>query len=196
MPTELSQETIRTNARAYYTEHVEGNAEIHGEESRMLREYPERFANGSWQIDRELENVFEWKLHSSRPWIADRIVEKNSTREIRDAIDAATAADSAAEALRYLTSLSWIGPAVGSTVLTFIDPSTYTVIDQRAIATLEACGYELRVGSAPSANDYVVSYLPLCRRLLQDYSVSEIEPADGVPPLRVLDRALWMLGAD
>jgi hypothetical protein len=162
----------------------------------MLREYPERFANGSWQIDRELENVFEWKLHSSRPWIADRIVEENSTREIRDAVDAATAADSAAEALSHLTSLSWIGPAVGSTVLTFIDPSRYTVIDQRAIATLEACGYELRVGSAPSANDYIVSYLPLCRRLLQDYSVSEIEPVDEVPPLRVLDRALWMLGAD
>jgi hypothetical protein len=196
MPTELSQETIRKNARAYYTVHVEHNDEIHGEESRMLREYPKRFPDGSWQIECELENVFEWKLHSSRPWIADRIVEENSREELREAVDNAVTANSASEAMDHLTRRSWIGPAVVSTVLTFIDPAKFTVIDRRAIATLDDYGYELSVGSAPSANDYVVSYLPLCRRLLEDCSVSEIEPADGVPPLRALDRALWMLGSD
>jgi hypothetical protein len=196
MPTELSQDTIRWNARAYYREHVEGNDEIHGEESRMLREYPERFADGSWQIERELETVFEWKLHNSRPWIADRIVEENARDELREAVDDAVTANPAGEAMSHLTHRSWIGPAVGSTLLTFIDPARYTVIDQRAICTLEACGYDLSIGSAPSANDYVVSYLPLCRQLLDEYSVSEIETPAGVPPLRVLDRSLWMLGAD
>jgi hypothetical protein len=196
MPTELSQERIRKNAEAYYTVHVEGNDEIHGEESRMLRAYPERFADGSWRIERELENVFEWKLHSSRPWIGDRIVEENSRQELREAVDNAVTAESAGEAVDHLTRRSWIGPAVASTVLTFVDPSRYTVIDQRAIATLESTGYELDCGASPSVADYVDSYLPRCRELLEDYSVREIEPEDDVPALRVLDRALWMLGSD
>jgi hypothetical protein len=195
MPTKLSHETVRENARAYYTEHVEDNDEIHGEESRMLSEHPERFASGDWQIDRELANVFEWKLASSRPWIADRIVDENSTAEIRDAVNNATTAASAGEAMSHLTRRSWIGPAVASTVLTFVDPAQYTVIDRPAINTLESNGYELDCGTSPSIGDYVASYLPLCRELIDEFSVPEIETQDDIPALRVLDRALWMLGS-
>lgn len=91
-----------------------------------------------------------------------------------------------------LRSMSGVGTPMASAILTVFDPSTFTVIDRRAVATLAQLDYRA-LGMPrpdwldrpqPTTSSWVYrEYVFLCRSISRELGVE----------LRDLDRALWAL---
>lgn len=118
-----------------------------------------------------LEEIVSWKSKRRKALIA-----QNSDAEIEDALSLALSAKEPRNALAVLMGLCGVALPMASTILTAVYPDTYTIIDYRAMEALgepDADYYKL--------NMYLQNYLPTCRRLSSEASVS----------LRTLDKALW-----
>jgi hypothetical protein len=117
-----------------------------------------------------LLTIFEWKTGGR----GRSRLKKNSDQEIADALKLATIAKTDRAALAVLMGLNGIGVPVASAILTAIDPTRFTIVDFRALESLNAEKADITI-------DFYLAYLEECRRLARENKVS----------LRTLDQALW-----
>jgi hypothetical protein len=154
----------------------------------MVEEFPETFQQaGAIPEPEYLKCLTKWKWAGL--WANH--AHKNTKQEIRrvtsDAFEL-TADDPTPEGeavrrqLRRLSDLTGISSATGSVLLTFWRPTVYTVMDQRALATLASA--DLWTGNSEANIDDYPRYLELCRSIAANTELT----------LRDTDRALWFLG--
>lgn len=130
-----------------------------------------RIASGD--ISREnLRVIFTWKTGGRGISRLDR----NSEKEIADALRLANEAKFERSAIAVLCGLNGIEVPVASAVLTAMKPEMFTIIDFRA---LESLGETQR--RTWYSIDFYLRYLQACREIAKQHNVS----------LRTLDRALW-----
>lgn len=122
-----------------------------------------------------LQKIVHWKSPRIVP-----LFDKNSTEEVKAALDVAVSHITVAEAMAALIKLQGVGVPVASAILAAIYPDRYTVIDFRA---LEALGY--------SDVTFYVAYLDFCRDLAKQNMVPAQTDRPAPTKLRALDRALW-----
>jgi hypothetical protein len=128
----------------------------------------------STNIQTNLKTIVDWKLESFRRFKPERLLEKNSKEEIADALRLAADAKTDRSGIAVLIGLSGVGIPVASAILTAMFAIRYTVIDKRALASLDHPTNEGTIG-------FYLQYLAECRRLAGLYDVEQ----------RALDRALW-----
>lgn len=118
----------------------------------------------------EFIEVCGWKTVRSRPKVAT-----NSARAVVGATRRALAADDEATRITALLELEGVGVPTASTLLYFVFPDDYPILDVRAV---ESLGVKAR--STYSVN-FWLAYLSACRMLARSAGVS----------IRTLDKALW-----
>lgn len=118
----------------------------------------------------EFIEVCAWKSVRSRPKVA-----ANSEAAVLDATSRALAADDETERISALLELEGVGVPTASTLLYFVFPDEYPILDVRA---LESLGVKARSGYPVS---FWLGYLSACRELANRAGVS----------IRTLDKALW-----
>jgi hypothetical protein len=114
--------------------------------------------------------VCGWKTARSRPRVA-----ANSERAIAEATGRALSANGEAARIAPLLELEGVGVPTASTLLYFVSPDDYPILDVRALESL---------GVKPRSVYPVglwLEYLNVCRTLARRAGVS----------LRTLDKALW-----
>lgn len=84
------------------------------------------------------------------------------------------------EKLRVLLEIKHIGIAIASAVLTVLYDKEFTVLDYRAINSLNAIGIQIQGSPDSKPKDYF-NYVDLCKKQAEKYNLS----------LRELDRSLW-----
>lgn len=151
-------------------------------EEERLDALPTAFDTGSWTVNDIAWIVKDWKLESLPDAFSD--FGDNSDDEIEDAIHQATQRTTISGKLEALRTLNGIEIPVASSILVFMNPDRYTVLDKRAWTALYDIGYVYDRGfDNDSIEDYLV-YLGTCRALACEYDVD----------LRTLDRVLWVMG--
>jgi hypothetical protein len=129
----------------------------------------ERIRRGSY--DREnLNQIFDWKTKGR----GRSRLNKNDDAEIREALKIAATAERPRTAMAVLVGLAGVDVPVASAILAMVHPDDYTVIDFRA---LESLNYTGNYYSIP----FYLDYREFCIRLARKWNMS----------LRDLDRALW-----
>ena len=129
--------------------------------------------NGLSQDD--LEAVARWKWPGGA---LRKLVKENETLGIsvqkitKESFDPATSEQLRIEKLRGLRGVGW---PMASTILHFVFPDRYPILDVRAMRTVG--------GSTNFTFEKWEEYCELCRMTANEY---------GMKKLRVLDRALWM----
>jgi GrpB-like predicted nucleotidyltransferase (UPF0157 family) len=118
----------------------------------------------------EFIEVCAWKTARSRPKVA-----ANSEPAVVDATRRALTADDEARRISALLELEGVGVPTASTLLYFVFPEAYPILDVRA---LESLGVKPRSGYPVS---FWLAYLSACRTLARRAGVS----------IRTLDKALW-----
>lgn len=116
-----------------------------------------------------LTPIIRWK--SSRP---TGLIGSNRDEDISDALRLAIDAKTPRSAVAVLCGLRGVDVPVASAILAMINPDKYTVIDFRALETLDVRR------SSPTIDDYL-DYLAFCQATAATHGVT----------LRNLDRALW-----
>ena len=124
---------------------------------------------------KHLSQIFEWKTKGR----GRSRLQRNSDKEIADALSLAVSAKTERAAVAVLVGLQGVQVPVASAILTAIDPERYTVIDFRA---LEALGND----STDRSVNFYLAYLDFCRLLAKAHRIK----------LRDLDRALWQWSDD
>jgi hypothetical protein len=128
-----------------------------------------RIASGDYSLD-NLKVIVNWKSRRRAALIDD-----NKDDHIAVALKFASASSTPeAMAVAVLTALHGVGIPMASAILTAINPERYTILDFRALQSLEVANWSESVG-------FFVSYLEACRELAAKHGKS----------LRALDRALW-----
>jgi hypothetical protein len=118
----------------------------------------------------EFIEVCAWKTVRSRPKVAT-----NSGRAVVKATSRALAAGDETERISALLELEGVGVPTASTLLYFVFPDAYPILDVRA---LESLGVKARSVYPVS---FWLAYLDVCRTLAAGAGVS----------IRTLDKALW-----
>lgn len=174
---ELTGRRIREAAREY----PEQDGVDFEEEKRQLELLPVAFAEGSWTWE-DLEWIVRWKSHRALPAFRD-----NDTELAEDTVRRALERRSVVEKIDTLQdNLHGVGVPVASSLLLFMDPTTYTVVDVKAWDALRAAGHlEAELSETPTVDEYL-TYLGICHSLANEVDVE----------LRALDRALWVIGGD
>jgi hypothetical protein len=118
----------------------------------------------------EFIEVCGWKTVRSRPKVA-----ANSESAVADATGRALSADDEATRITALLELAGVGVPTASTLLYFVYPDDYPILDVRA---LESLGVKAR---SVYPVDFWLAYLNACRTLARRAGVT----------IRTLDKALW-----
>jgi hypothetical protein len=118
----------------------------------------------------EFIEVCGWKTVRSRPKVAT-----NSEAAVREATGRALSAADEATRISALLELTGVGVPTASTLLYFVFPDDYPILDVRA---LESLGVKPRSGYPIG---FWLAYLNACRTLAQRAGVT----------IRTLDKALW-----
>lgn len=158
--------------------------DLYEEEVARLESLPTAFEKGEWSRE-DLEWIIEWKVGVfTKPTL--KHLRKNSDEEIRARIEEAVHKSSIRSKAEALTSLTGIGIPVASAILLFINPSRFTVIDERAWNVLQETGYlSQNLSDGPTIEEYLL-YLGACWALANEFDVT----------LRTLDKALWALDSN
>jgi len=122
---------------------------------------PTTFAEGDYGW-RDPEWVVQWygrRFLGAVPNADRRAIEdaydENDYEEVHAAITGAVEADTTAEMLSHLTSLSGVDVQIGSAFCQFIDPQRYVVMDERQWSTLRAAGeLDSDYPESPTTADY------------------------------------------
>jgi len=130
----------------------------------------------------DLEPLFEWKYRKMWPKRKIRAMRAFPADQLAELTRRAFACPDELGALRILTLIPQVGPAGASAILSAHDPERFTVMDVRAIKSLESlgCWNMEKFGSSASAlgwPTYLHTCLDLARRSMRK--------------LRDVDRALW-----
>lgn len=118
----------------------------------------------------QVEIIFDWKTKGRG---RSRLL-RNTPLDVEDALRLACDAASPRSAISVLVGLDGVAVPVASSIMTAIFPDRYTIIDFRALETLDRRDGDRSVG-------FYVEYLHYCRGLAAKWDMS----------LRQLDRALW-----
>lgn len=173
----LTGRRIREAAQAY----PEQDGVDIEEEERQLELLPVAFAEGSWTWG-DLEWIVGWKSKRTLPDFKDndqdlaedtvrRALERRSVRQKVDTLQ---------------DNLDGVGVPVASALLLFMDPTAYTVIDEKAGGALRDGGHvDAKLSETPTVDEYL-TYLGVCHALANEVDVE----------LRTLDRALWVMGGE
>lgn len=126
--------------------------------------------------------LVEWKFNAMahRRANARRRVAQERDQAVIDVTAAARGCVDDGAALRVVTVLRGVGPALGSALLMAMAPARWTVLDVRALASVRVVGY----GSVPADAQHPGTWLPYllaCRDL----------QARTQESLRTVDRALF-----
>jgi hypothetical protein len=126
--------------------------------------------------------LVEWKFNAMphRRANAKRGIAKERDQVVVDVTSAAHSCIDDGAALRLLTVLQGVGPALGSALLMAMDPTRWTVLDVRALTSVRAVGYESIPDNAQDRRTWL-PYLEACRDV----------QARTHEPLRSVDRALF-----
>lgn len=158
---------------------------LYEDELDRLDSLPKKFENGDWTQD-DLEWIITWKVGRAFEKPTLRHLRSNPNERINDAIETAVTARAIGDKVDALTSIKGVGVPVASAILLFIDPTRFTVIDERAWRALREMEYvDQELSEDPTIEEYLL-YLGACRSLANEYDVT----------LRMLDRALWALGGE
>lgn len=120
----------------------------------------------------DLEVVLRWKTAR----VVSRFRKDKDDEEILEALKVAKNAKHERTAIAVLCGLRWINIPMASAVMTCLSPKRYTVIDFRALGSLNAQKYSLSI-------DLYLQYLDFCIKTARAYRI----------PLRDYDRALWQV---
>lgn len=159
------------------------------EESKMLSEFPELFQTAACIPERKhLEGLTKWKWAGL--WANH--AHKNTREELRDTTKRAFVITEDEESLsakavrRQLAllddGLDGISAATATVLLTFWRPDAYTVMDQKALASLAAADFW--DGDSEANVEEYPEYLKRCHQISEDTGLS----------LRNVDRGLWSMG--
>ena len=138
---------------------------------------------GARALDRPaVLTLIEWKFNAMphRRANAKRGISKERDQVLVDVTKGACNCIDDGAALRIMTVLQGVGPALGSALLMALNPSRWTVLDVRALASIRAVGYESVPANAQNPRTWL-PYLEACRDL----------EARTHEPLRSVDRALF-----
>jgi hypothetical protein len=144
-------------------------AERYEDEDEKMLEAGKNIVGGRYTRE-NLKTIFLWKTNGRGQ---SRLV-RNTDAEIEDALRLADNAKTERAAIGVLCGLDGVGVPVASAIMTAVKPEVFTVIDFRALESLDVTSYTMGV-------DLYLAYLQACRKLSSQNQVS----------LRVLDRALW-----
>jgi hypothetical protein len=161
------------------------------EERKMLEDFPDTFQQEGCIPERKhLKCLTKWKW----PGLWANHANKNTRDHLRTVTGEAfqiTAGDQRPEPMDVRNQLellddelTGISAATGTVLLTFWRPDVYTVMDVRAISTLEQA--DLWAGDSEATITEYPQYLDRCHSIAEDTGLS----------LRDTDRAIWYLGND
>jgi hypothetical protein len=193
----FSEEKLRRGVEGYESETKGRDAltldvdSFWEEEERMLAEFPETFQQEGCIPERKyLKCLTKWKW----PGLWANHAHKNSKEHLRAVTneafqlttgDQAPDPDDVRNQLSHLDDeLAGISAATGTVLLTFWRPDVYTVMDIRAISTLQEAG--LWTGDSEATISEYPQYLNQCHSIANDTGLS----------LRNTDRAIWYLGGE
>jgi len=167
-------------------EHLESKypeeEDMYDEEVEQLESLPTAFENGTWSQE-DVEWIIEWKVGPAFVKPVLGYFHKNDDAVVQEHIKRAAHESSIRNKVEALISLHGIGVPVASSILMFINPDRFTVIDERAWNMLQETKYlSQELSEDPNVDEYLI-YLGACWTLANEYDVS----------LRTLDRALWVL---
>lgn len=139
--------------------------------------------HGARTLDRPaIFALIEWKFNSMPHRLANakRGISKEREQVFIDVTKAACSCIDDGAALRILTVLQGVGPALGSALLMAMNPIRWTVLDVRALKSIRVVGYESVPRNAQDPKTWL-PYLEACRDV----------QARTDEPLRSVDRALF-----
>ncbi len=169
----LNRDTIQRIAEQHYP--IEYDAVVFSDSFRLP------IVNRGYLTKDELITIVKWK--AARVAGQARL---NSETDVEEATRDAFAAQDACTAAWRIDSLHGVGIRMASAILTVFDPCRYTVMDQRAWASLKRLGLaELGLAdwmSLDSERTYQ-AYVDACTAIAAENQVD----------LRTLDRCLWAL---
>jgi|AntDeeMinimDraft_5_1070356.scaffolds.fasta_scaffold16649_2 hypothetical protein len=193
----LSEEELQRGLEGYKSETMDRDAltlevdTFWEEEEKMLGDFPEIFQqNGCIPERKHLKCLTKWKW----PGLWANHANENTQDHLRTVTSEAfqmTAGDERPEPedvrnqLGLLDDeLTGVSAATGTVLLTFWRPDVYTVMDVRAISTLEFAG--LWTGDSGATISEYPQYLEQCHSIAEDTKLN----------LRDIDRAIWYLGGE
>jgi hypothetical protein len=154
----------------------------------------ERLSNHQGLSKRDVLLILKWKLGRIKGSNAEAVSDA-SLKEINEAIVDARKTDGAIDALKALDNIPGIGLATATAILTVCYPESFTIIDERVLASLDlypsGCEKKKRKKKKYSTDDwtaktYVDEYLPRVRERKEQWSRT----------LRETDQALWGLSVN
>jgi hypothetical protein len=154
----------------------------------------ERLSNHQGLSKRDVLLILKWKLGRIKGSNAEAVSDA-SLKEINEAIVDARKTDGAIDALKALDNIPGIGLATATAILTVCYPESFTIIDERVLASLDLypSGYEKKKRKKKkystddwTAKTYVDEYLPRVRERKEQWSRT----------LRETDQALWGLSVN
>lgn len=177
MAMELTGRRIQEAARAY----PEQDGVDLEKEERQLATLPVAFDEGSWTWE-DLEWIVRWKSNRVLPAFRE-----NDAELAEDTVRHTLERQSVVQKVKTLQdNLHGVGVPVASTLLLFMDPAAYTVLDEKAWGALRSAGHlDVALSETPTVEEYI-TYLGVCHTLANEVNVD----------LRTLDRALWVIGDD
>lgn len=182
---ELTGEVVRAKAAEYEGEHA-----LFAVEDEQVEGLPGAFASGNFGW-RDAEWVVQWYYRRSLGAVpnAERraredAYDENDYEAVRDALAAASEAETALEGLDHLTELSGVDVGVGSAFLMFLDPEANIVVGDREWGTLHRAGELDDPMPADLTRADYGTYLEVCHELGERFDCS----------MWTLYRALWRLG--
>lgn len=182
-------------ARERYKQHAKGlsartidEESFWDEEVRMLSEFPEIFQSAGYIPERNhLKGLTKWKWAGL--WANH--AQDNTRKELQSITKQAYGITSDSEVpsaqdirrqIQVLKRLKGISTATATVLLTFWKPTVYTVMDQRALASLTSADFW--TGKAEANIEDYPRYLKKVHLIAEDTGLI----------LRDTDRALWYLG--
>ncbi|MCK4324877.1 MAG: hypothetical protein KAW89_10125 [Armatimonadetes bacterium] len=166
----LDKATVESIAKDYPEEEDDIIFEVHG-----------RVSTDGDLGKKDFLAIVKWKARRALGW-----ARRNDPETIKLVSRWAFAAPIPGLRAYALTCLVGVGVRMASAILIAYDPDNYTVMDDRARATLETLGLnEPELSPSMSLDDWKTygAYLTVCKRLARGLGVS----------LRILDRCLYLL---
>ena len=139
--------------------------------------------HGTRALDRSAAlTVIQWKFNAMPHRLANarRRMTRESGETVLDITAAARACRDDGAAMRVIQILQGVGPALGSALLMTMSPQRWTVLDERAVASINAIGYT----AVPPNSQGRLTWLPYLR------ACRDIHQRTG-QSLREVDRALY-----
>lgn len=174
---ELTGRLVREKAREYPDE----SPMSFEEEQANLEDLPFAFEEGSWCWD-DLEWIIRWKSPRA---LSD--FEENDVDEGKQVIEEVIREVSVLKKVEKLKeAIDGVHIPVASSILLFMNPTAYTVLDTYAWGKLHDAGFISTKEPSTWKSSHYLQYLGICHALAEELKVD----------LRTLDRALWVMGRE